>query len=57
MNGKSHGHGVMIYPDGGRYEGEFKHNKRSGYGKMVYADGTVFEGIFEEDEPVKGEKP
>ena len=29
------GHGVLTYPDGKRYEGKWKDNKRNGEGKMT----------------------
>ena len=41
----------MNYPDGRRYEGEYKDNKRDGYGIMTYQDG----GMFEESSRYEGE--
>ena len=34
------GKGVYTYPDGGKYEGEVKDDKKHGKGVMTYPDGT-----------------
>lgn len=41
-----HGKGVLEYPDGGVYEGEFKNNQPEGNGVLKYADGEVRSGTF-----------
>ena len=41
----------MNYPDGRRYEGEYKDNKRDGYGIMTYQDG----GFYQEGSRYEGE--
>jgi len=41
----------MNYPDGRRYEGEYKDNKRDGYGIMTYQDG----GLYKEGSRYEGE--
>ena len=39
LNGKPHGGGTMIYPDGRRYTGPFLDGKPDGFGLMTYPDG------------------
>ena len=39
-----HGPGVQIWPDGAKYEGEWRQNKANGTGKFWHADGDVYEG-------------
>ena len=43
-----HGEGSLYYPDGKKYEGEFKNGKRHGEGTFSYPDGTAFVGKFVE---------
>lgn len=40
LENRRNGHAVATYPDGGRYEGNFKDNLRSGDGCFVYRDGS-----------------
>ncbi len=45
--GKRHGFGTMVYPNGVKYEGWFENYKRHGYGKLTNADGDViYQGYF-----------
>jgi hypothetical protein len=39
-----HGYGVLIYPDGAKYQGYFKNDVKEGRGLLVRADGNVYEG-------------
>lgn len=39
-----HGYGVLIYPDGAKYQGYFKDNLQDGRGLLVRADGDVYDG-------------
>ncbi|XP_066245982.1 MORN repeat-containing protein 3-like [Euwallacea similis] len=48
-NGKMHGHGLRIYPDGSYYIGEFRSGKRQGHGQQWYPDGAYFDGEFKND--------
>ena len=41
-----HGPGIQIWPDGAKYEGEWRQNKANGTGKFWHADGDVYEGQF-----------
>lgn len=43
--------GVVIYPDGTRYEGPFADGKPSGIGLLELPDGGVYEGVFSGGEP------
>lgn len=42
---------AYTYPDGSRYEGEWKGNKRHGYGVWTRPDGTRYTGEWKEDKP------
>jgi hypothetical protein len=44
------GRGVMLYPDGSTYNGEWKDGKRHGKGILIYADGRRYEGKFADDQ-------
>ena len=39
----------MIYPDGRKYEGEWKDDKQHGYGVFSWADGRKYEGQYVND--------
>jgi hypothetical protein len=43
-DGARHGPGVQVWPDGAKYEGEWRLNKANGKGKFWHADGDVYEG-------------
>lgn len=45
QSGRYDGLGVYKYPDGTRYEGNFKNGLFHGTGKFVFANG-VYEGTF-----------
>ena len=42
-----HGQGVASYPDGERYEGEFRNSWCHGHGTMTYPNGRVESGQWE----------
>ena len=46
MNSLPHGKGVLKFPDGSKYFGEFKKGQIYGYGKFNFTDGGVYEGRF-----------
>ncbi len=39
MDGKPHGKGVKLWPDGRRYDGEWIMGKPFGVGKKIYPEG------------------
>lgn len=41
-----HGNGIMEWPGGRKYDGEFKDDMRDGYGKLITEDNKVFEGTW-----------
>ncbi|MCI5131361.1 MAG: hypothetical protein D3904_07505, partial [Candidatus Electrothrix sp. EH2] len=43
------GKGMMVYPDGSTYIGEWKDGLRHGKGTLIYADGRKYEGSFTDD--------
>ena len=43
-DGTRHGPGIQVWPDGAKYEGEWRFNKANGKGKFWHADGDVYEG-------------
>ena len=51
--GKREGTGIMTYPNGIKYEGTWKNDKKDGRGTMIYTDGTNEDLEFSDDEPVK----
>ena len=46
-----HGMGTMIYPDKGKYYGQWKYSHRDGIGTMEYADGSKYVGEWVRDMP------
>jgi hypothetical protein len=46
LNNLPHGKGVLNFPDGEKYVGEFKKGQIFGYGKLTWADGAYYEGRF-----------
>lgn len=45
-DGKLHGRGKLVWPDGVIYEGEFKKGLKDGYGVQTLADGSAYQGNF-----------
>ena len=41
------GHGVFTWPDGRRYEGDYKDDKKDGYGIFEWADGKKYKGYWQ----------
>lgn len=46
-NGKRHGFGVQLFPNGARFVGNWKKDKAQGFGRLEYVNGTFYEGNFE----------
>lgn len=44
-----HSLGVETYPNGDKYTGDFKDDKKSGKGLMEYNDGDTYEGDWAND--------
>jgi hypothetical protein len=44
--GRRHGHGLEVFPRGGRYTGEYEDGERCGLGRLTLASGAVYEGEF-----------
>ena len=49
-----HGRGTCLYPDGGRYTGEWSMGAMDGEGRFEYGNGNVFVGIFSKKRRVRG---
>lgn len=49
VEGKPHGMGTMMYPNGDRFEGYFEHGLKMGQGKMTLASGHTFDGFWVRD--------
>lgn len=48
-----HGYGLMRFPDGTRYEGQWENGNREGKGTQWSSDGNVaYQGMFVNDQPV-----
>lgn len=43
------GKGILIWPDGSKYEGYFKNNKQHGRGRLIHSNGEIYEGNWLED--------
>lgn len=39
-----HGFGIQVWPDGAKYEGNWRNNVASGRGKFYHIDGDVYDG-------------
>ncbi len=50
-DGKRHGKGTNIGPEGQKYVGEFKDNLADGYGVITMRDGSRYEGEWSQDKP------
>ena len=50
-NGKNHGYGTLVFPDGEMWNGEFKNGKNHGYGTLIFPDGEMWDGEFRKDKP------
>ena len=48
-DGRPHGNGVWVLPDGSRYEGEHDMGFRHGKGVLILPDGTCQAGRFDKD--------
>ena len=43
------GYGVMLWPDGTKYEGEFVNGKMEGKGTKEWPNGNRYEGLWKND--------
>ena len=48
------GHGTYTYPNGDKYEGEFKDGEKNGQGTFTFSDGSKYVGEFKDGKPWKG---
>jgi hypothetical protein len=48
-DGRPHGYGILIHPNGALYEGEFADGKRHGTGRWLHPNGTTYEGEWNSD--------
>ena len=46
------GWGTQVWPDGGKYEGEWLNNRANGKGQFWHADGDIYEGNWKDDSRV-----
>lgn len=44
MNNLQDGQGVETWPDGSKYEGEYKNGKKNGKGAYAWSDGSYYVG-------------
>jgi hypothetical protein len=47
--GKAEGRGIRSYPDGQRYEGDWRDGRRNGQGTVKWPNGTTYVGGFKDD--------
>jgi hypothetical protein len=45
-DGNKHGQGTLTFSDGGKYEGEWQHDKKHGQGTFTYANGDTYVGEY-----------
>ena len=45
------GQGIMTFPNGDKYVGEFKTERKAGYGVYYFVNGDRYEGDFKDDYP------
>lgn len=48
------GSGLIIYPSGNKYNGQFKNGQRHGKGIFIFISGNTFNGEFHQDNPIEG---
>ena len=53
-NGKPHGLGIFLHPNGYKYVGSWKDGRRNGKGTMTYTDGSKFVGEYKDEERWNG---
>ena len=46
-----HGRGILLYPDGSKYLGQWKNNYAFGKGKLIHSNGDIYEGEWNMDKP------
>ena len=44
-----HGHGILTYPTGSTYDGNWKDGEANGHGSVTYPDGATYVGNFKND--------
>jgi hypothetical protein len=44
-NYEKEGYGILILPDGSKFQGFFKNNKMTGRGRLISSDGDYYEGM------------
>ena len=47
--GKRKGHGIKVFKNGDKYEGEWARDKANGKGKFWHSDGDYYEGFWLDD--------
>ena len=45
-----HGNGTQTWPDGSKYEGDWKNDKANGKGRYVHANGSVYTGNWKDNQ-------
>ena len=49
--GRAQGKGVLEFPDGGRYNGQWAHSQENGQGRRDWPDGSWYEGGWKNGKP------
>lgn len=52
--GRRHGRGEAVYPDGTRYDGEWERGQRHGRGILKRQDGTTYDGEWKDNARLNG---
>ncbi len=53
-NGKRHGFGIQLFPNGAKFIGNWKKNMAHGFGWLEYINGTSYEGKYEDNCIIEG---
>jgi hypothetical protein len=54
-DGERHGHGVMMYPNGAWYKGEWRNGRANGHGTVHFAYGGSYTGTWRDGCAREGE--
>ena len=41
-----HGYGVLTWPDGKFYKGNYQNDKKNGFGEFYWTDGSIYKGLW-----------
>lgn len=54
LNGKRHGYGIQLFPDGTKFIGNWLNDNSNGFGRLEFVNGTYYEGNFKDNKILEG---